>query len=67
VGIRVHSEAEFAFPSNDDEPSHLSVRVIIVFDSGEISVVIGHRVQPVNVISTRGLSEENRKDLEDCK
>ena len=62
MGIRVHSEAEFASLSNDDEPSNLSVRVIIVFDSGKICVIVSG-VQPVNDITAGCLSEENRKDL----
>lgn len=64
--ICVHSEAEFAFPSNDDELSDLSVCIFVVFDSGKICVIVGG-VHTVDGTDTCRLSEEDRKDLGDCK
>jgi hypothetical protein len=62
VGLCVHSEAELAFMFNDNESPDLCVCVFVVFDSRKICVIVGG-VQPVNGISARCLSEENREDL----
>lgn len=63
---RIHSEAKLAFASGHDKRSYLGVYIFVVFNSGKTCVIIGG-VQPVSVTSTRCLSEENSKNLGDCK
>jgi hypothetical protein len=66
VSFCIHSEAEIAFLFNHDEPSDLSVCIFVVFDSGKSCVIVGG-VQTVDGTITCRLSEEDRKDLGNCK
>jgi hypothetical protein len=56
---RIHSEAELAFTFGDDEPPYLGVYIFIIFNFGEIGVVVRHGIQGIHGISACVLAEEN--------
>ena len=58
-GNCLHGEAELASAFRDDESPYLGMYKFIVFDLGQVGIVVGHRIQPVQGVDARRFSEED--------
>lgn len=73
-GDYLHSKTEFSFAFDDDESPYLGVYVFVVFDFGNVGIIVGevcivvsHGIQPIQSVGACRLREENRKDLCSCQ
>ena len=55
----VHSKAELAVTFRDDKSPYLGLCEFVVFDHRQISIVVGHGIQPVQCIGRVRFSEED--------